>query len=190
MLPKRAVLFLKASFLVKLIRLIGSQDKKMTAPAGLSDEVVAHLTSEVMIIVSVRAGSDRATIARSTGALYCGDKGWVSLFVSAPQWPETVEYAGVGGLIAATFTRPDNYISYQIKGRIVDIGPATEAETTQAASYVENTLATMARLGVTRVQLSHTFAQGQLVRISFLPRELFIQTPGPQAGLKLYEPAQ
>jgi hypothetical protein len=162
----------------------------MSHGLSLSEAVANHLSGEVMIIVSVRSGPDRATIGRSTGARYSPEDGLVHLYVSATQWSETVDFARPGGPIAATFTRPDNYLSYQIKGRIQTVAVASDDEVSAAKAYVERVLALMSGLGVTRMQLSHTFAQSQLMRISLMPLELFDQTPGPQAGTRLHEGAQ
>jgi hypothetical protein len=157
----------------------------MSVAIPISHDVISHLTGEVMVITSVRLSDARASIARSAGAAYEPQTGHVQLFISGSQWSETTNAATAGKLIAATFTRPENYVSYQLKGRIVTTEPADEDGNAYARAYVERTLKVMNQLGVTRLQLSHTFATHDLIRITFCPLEIFTQSPGPLAGTSL-----
>ncbi|ESQ92955.1 hypothetical protein ABAC460_01520 [Asticcacaulis sp. AC460] len=143
----------------------------------LTPDIVRHVEGQVMIIAAVRRG-DGAAIARSAGSRVTPD-GEVELYISR-QWVNAVEAAAPGGLIAATFTAPADYRSYQIKGRIVSVTPV--AADSGPAAYVDDMLTVMAGLGVTLEPLSHTFPLGGLICVRFRPDSLFLQTPGPRAG--------
>lgn len=138
-----------------------------------------------MILIATRNDAHRPMIGRATGARFDAESGRIALLVSASQWPDAVAHALPGTPITATFVMPHNYRAYQIKGPIIDQRPANAIEQARGTSYVEDMLATMGALGVSRLQLSSTLSDRDLVRISYSPRDLFVQTPGPQAGERL-----
>lgn len=147
--------------------------------------VAAFLESPVMILVSTRGSGCRANIARGSGARFDRRKGHIDVLLCRSQWSDVVGNAARGDPIAVTFARPVDYRAFQAKGVIQEIASASEEEQLRATAYVACMLEMMAELGVTKVQLSHTLTDKDLVRISFLPTDLFAQTPGPDAGQRL-----
>lgn len=147
--------------------------------------VASFIEGRVMILVATRNAAHRPMIGRGTGARFDAESGRIALLVSASQWPDAVAHALPGQPISATFVVPDSYRAYQIKGPVVDQRPANAIEQARGTAYVAAMLETLNALGVTRLQLSSTLSDRDLVRISFLPRDLFVQTPGPQAGQRL-----
>ncbi|EGF92585.1 hypothetical protein ABI_10220 [Asticcacaulis biprosthecium C19] len=85
-------------------------------------------------------------------------------------------------MIAATFTAPADYRSYQIKGQVISVAPAGPDGEARASLYVDAMLKVMTGLGVSREQLSHTFPLAGLVCVRYRPEAVFVQTPGPKAG--------
>lgn len=138
-----------------------------------------------MILVATRDESHRPMIGRGSGARHDRATGLVHVLVSQSQWPRTVAEARHGRAIATTFVQPDTYRSCQIKGIITESGPADEAASAWGRHYVQEQLSLMNRLGVTRLQLSSTLSDRDLVHISFRPTDIFDQTPGPGAGRRL-----
>lgn len=149
----------------------------------ISPELAEFISSPVMMIASTRDNRFRATIGRGTGALYVD--GCVDFFVSAPQWTDLVANAAPGGKIATTYVRPTDYMCYQIKGEIVSVTPATEAETARGQLYIERVLRVFELLEVRRMVLSHSLCARDLVRVRFRPHDVFVQSPGPGAGVRL-----
>ncbi|SMC96694.1 hypothetical protein [Rhizobium sp. RU36D] len=147
--------------------------------------VASFLEGRVMVLIATRNAAHRPMIGRATGARFDADSGRITLLVSSSQWPDAVAHALPGSPISATFVQPDTYEAYQIKGLISELRPANAIEQARGTRYVEDMLATMGALGVTRLQLSSTLSDRELVRISFTPRDLFVQTPGPKAGSRL-----
>ncbi|MBC7280079.1 hypothetical protein [Hoeflea sp.] len=149
---------------------------------------VAHfIQGRVMILIATRNAAHRPMIGRGTGAHFEACSGEVSVLVSRSQWPEAVAWAQPGLPVSTTYVRPYDYHAYQIKGVISAIRPATATETAQGSRYVEAMLETLGALGVTRLQLSSTLSDRDLMRVSFQPRDLFEQTPGPNAGRRLVD---
>lgn len=153
-------------------------------------DVAAFLESPVMILVSTRNSGHRAFIARGSGVRFDRWKGHVDVLLCRGQWSDVAGNAVRGAPIAVTVVRPSDYRAFQVKGVIEEVASASEEEQQRATAYVTRMLEIMAELGVTKVQLSHTLTDKDLVRISFLPTDLFTQTPGPDAGQRLEQTTQ
>ncbi|MEP9373383.1 hypothetical protein [Mesorhizobium sp. KR1-2] len=153
-------------------------------------DVAAFLESPVMILVSTRNSGHRAFIARGSGARFDRRHGHIDVLLCRGQWPDVAGNAAKGAPIAVTVVRPSDYRAFQVKGVIEEVASISQEEQQRATAYVTRMLEIMAELGVTKVQLSHTLTDKDLVRISFLPTDLFAQTPGPDAGQRLEQAAQ
>lgn len=82
----------------------------------LDDERRAFLVSPVMIIVAGCGADLRPSTARALGARL-GEGDVVELVASRWQWPTLVEDVARRGGVAVTFVRPNDYATYQAKGR-------------------------------------------------------------------------
>lgn len=151
-------------------------------------DVAAFIEGPLMILASTRDSAGRAYIARGSGVRFDRTPGCFDVLVNASLWPEVTAHAVKGEPIAVTLVRPNDYRAYQIKGWINEVAAASEDEQAQGTAYIERMFAVMGELGVNRVQLSHTLTDRDLVRISFVPTDLFVQTPGPGAGARLVQP--
>ena len=89
-----------------------------------------------------------------------------------------------GGAAAATFSRPADYETYQVKGR-ASLRAASEADEAIARTYCRDTLAALLDLGVAPGLVEHWQATRDLVVASPIPDAVFVQTPGPRAGPRL-----
>ncbi|WP_026793256.1 hypothetical protein [Pleomorphomonas oryzae] len=151
----------------------------------LEEDVAAFISDTVMMIAATRDDAMRAHIGRGCGASFDPEVGDVALLASSTQWPDFTANARSGAPIALTVCRPDNYQSLQIKGQIAGVTLATDDQAERAQRYIDSMLAVMAPLGISRLQLSTVFSNADLVAIRFWPADLFIQTPGPEAGERL-----
>lgn len=151
----------------------------------LEEDVAAFISDNVMMIAATRDDAMRAHIGRGCGAYFDPEVGDVALLASSTQWPDFYANARSGAPIALTVCRPDNYKSLQIKGQIAGVTLATDDQAERAQRYIDGMLAVMAPLGISRLQLSTVFSNADLVAIRFWPADLFIQTPGPEAGERL-----
>lgn len=151
----------------------------------LAAEVARFIEGQVMILVATRDETHRPMIGRGSGARHDRGTGLVHVLVSQSQWPLAVAEARPEGQVSTTFVQADNYRAFQIKGVIAEVRPADAAAADWGRDYVREQLALMARLGVTRLQLSSTLSDRDLVEIVFRPTDVFDQTPGPGAGRRL-----
>lgn len=151
----------------------------------LGVDVAAFVESPVMMVVSTRDDAHRAYIARGSGARFDRQTGSIDVLICQSQWSDVARNAVKGAPIAVTFVRPNDYRTFQVKGPIQDVAPASAEEQRRGSAYVACMLDVMGALGVTRLQLSHTLTDADLIRIRFLPVDLFAQTPGPGAGARV-----
>ncbi|ANL34807.1 hypothetical protein AMC79_CH02751 [Rhizobium phaseoli] len=151
----------------------------------LGPELAEFIESPVMILFATRDEAGRPMIGRGSGVRVDRQSGRLHFLASRCQWPEAVSEAQVGRPIAMTYVRPADYKACQIKGRILTAGPADAAARAQGEAYVAEQLARMLALGVTRMQLSSTLSDRDLVCLTIEPQAIFEQTPGPGAGRRL-----
>ncbi len=152
----------------------------------INAELAAFLESPVMIILGT-GGEGVPEIGRGLGALV--EKGGEALhvMVSAWQWPETVANARANGRIAATFARPADYVTYQVKGRVDLIAPPTPALHACAMHYAARIAEALAELGQPPERTAPWRSDRDLVALRIRPEQVFVQTPGSRAGSLLAE---
>jgi hypothetical protein len=102
--------------------------------------------------------------------------------VSAWQWPETVANARAHGRIAATFARPSDYVTYQVKGRVDLVAPPAPALHACALRYAARIAEALAELGQPSDRTAPWRSERDLVALRVRPEQVFVQTPGARAG--------
>jgi hypothetical protein len=144
-------------------------------------ELAAFLESPVMIILGTGA-EGVPEIGRGLGASVEADGTALHIVVSAWQWPETVAQARATGRIAATFARPADYVTYQVKGRLDRVTPLTPALEACAARYAARITEVLAGLGQPPELTAAWRCERELIALHIRPAHVFVQTPGPRAG--------
>lgn len=152
----------------------------------LESDVVQFLSGNVMIIAGTTDAALRTHLGRGCGARFDADRGDIVLLASSTQWPGFFANAEKGRPVAATFVNPSSYRAVQVKGTIGGVAAATPDQLAQAARYINVMLDVMSDLGVSRLQLSSVFCDADLAAVRFWPADLFVQTPGPGAGARIW----
>ena len=144
-------------------------------------ELAAFLESPVMIILGT--GADGVPeIGRGLGAMVEEGGEALHVMVSAWQWPETVANARAQGRIAATFARPSDYVSYQVKGLVDLVAPPTPAQHACALRYAARIAEALAELGQLPERTAPWRSDRDLFALRIRPEQVFVQTPGSRAG--------
>ncbi|MBY5355960.1 hypothetical protein HFO94_20945 [Rhizobium leguminosarum] len=151
----------------------------------LGPQLAEFIESPVMILFATRDEAGRPMIGRGSGVRFDRQSGYLHFLASHCQWPKAVGEALAGRPIATTFVRAADYKAFQIKGRVLEAEPADAAGLALGQAYVAEQLAQMLALGVTRMQLSSTLSDRELVCLTIEPQAIFEQTPGPGAGRRL-----
>ncbi|WP_274423839.1 hypothetical protein [Chelativorans sp. YIM 93263] len=149
----------------------------------LDQDLANFMSSPVMIILGTSNDALQPEIGRAVGALVRLD-GEIELVLSAWQWPGTLSNVRANGRLSATFARPSDYVSYQVKGHAVVV-PPTEEHRAGAAAYIESISAVLAELGLEREVSAPWLVNRDLAALSLSVDSVFVQTPGAKAGQML-----
>lgn len=150
----------------------------------LSADLVGFLASPVMMIVGTCDAANRPSIARGSGAAVSVGVDTVSIFISRPQWPQTIANLRENGRMAITFARPSDYVSYQLKGKAT-LRDADATDIVRSERYTADMFAVLSNLGVAVDLATPWFARQDIVVAILEPAEIYVQTPGPRAGTAL-----
>lgn len=154
----------------------------------IDDALGAFLEGPVMMVAAARGPDGRAAIARGLGARRNAADG-VEMFASRWQWPQALAGLAPGDAVAMTFCRPTDYSAYQVKGELIEVGPAADEDMRVAEAYLREVSAVLVGLGVQPRQIACWLTLKDLVRLAVRPRVAFLQTPGPTAGAAVRAPA-
>lgn len=146
--------------------------------------LIRFLQRPVMIILGTVNTAMRPEIGRAVGVVTHPDTNSLALVVSRWQWPATVANVEATGRMAATFSRPSDYETYQIKGRAM-ARAATAADVDASRAYCRDTLAALMELGVGPDLVAHWQGERDLVAVALSVDAVFVQTPGPRAGQRM-----
>lgn len=155
-------------------------------PGVLTPELEAFMQSGVSVIIGV-AGAGTPPLA----AVGCGCRvlpgGRVRLLLMRRGNETLLDTLADGGGIAATFSRPHDHRSIQVKSSGADVRLADEQDGKLAVSQQDGL-----RRELISVNYSPAFAsaycavdEADIVAIDFTPEAAFVQTPGPSAGEEL-----
>jgi hypothetical protein len=150
----------------------------------IDDDLAAFLESPVLIILGTSDDTMRPQIGRGVGAMVAVSESRVDLILSHRQWPVTVANVRANGRLAATFARPRDYVSYQVKGRAT-VGEAAPAHLARSHQYIAATSGALVTLGVAPWVAERWFTDQELLVFSLAMETIYVQTPGQYAGRSL-----
>ena len=154
-----------------------------SAPAVLH-ELAEHLASGVVIYVAT-ADAQRAPEAMfGMGAKIDCERRVVTLYLAAPSREATLENLARDPRIAATFTRPADHKSLQVKGRVLRVRESTEADRDVQAVHRAALVEQFAGVGIPRAT-TRRVVWWPSVAVELEVCDVFTQTPGPRAGEQL-----
>lgn len=112
----------------------------------------------------------------------------LDLMVAGWQWPETLAHVRATGRLAATFSRPSDYETYQLKGR-AGLRRADEDDLRLAERYRAEVEGLLTAQGVAPAAAAHWLIARDLAVVRLGVEEIHVQTPGPGAGAAVRAPA-
>jgi hypothetical protein len=153
--------------------------------SGFDDKLIALITSHPSIIIGT---CDRAlvpTTSRGFGARVIDGGAAIEVLIS--RWPGSQTLANIEatGRIAVTFTAPETYGAYQIKGQATGWGDCTPDDLDLAARFTTVIRDRIHGLGEPEEMVRVTFSSRGLFRVRMVPEVVFLQTPGKNAGQRL-----
>ncbi len=150
----------------------------------ISAELKHFLESGISILVGTRDARLAPDCFRALGARV--EEGGRELTVFAPDAVARASLANLrdNGRVAVCFTRPEDHRSIQLKGRVLELRPADEAERRLVDRYRSALAAILGEIGLpprTTLRMNHWPCHA----VRFEVEAVFVQTPGPGAGERL-----
>ncbi|WP_127092208.1 pyridoxamine 5'-phosphate oxidase family protein [Aquabacter cavernae] len=148
----------------------------------LDDTLLAFFKRPLMCIIAGSDADGRPSAGRGVGLDVLDDRQTIDVIFSAWQWPRLEADIRQTGRVAATFVSPSDYVSFQLKGTasLLDTGAHDLDRAERFMSAATNELQS---LGVPRQIIGPwlTARDARVTRITV--SEIYIQTPGPLAGM-------
>jgi hypothetical protein len=157
---------------------------------SIGDELKNFLEGPVSVLVGTRDSRLVPEITRAWGPLVSEDRQRVSLCVPLATSRKTLDNLEGNGEIAVTFSLPTNYRTFQLKGRHAQAAEPDSMDLAVVARHRDAFAAVNEPLGQPRQQVEAFWraeieTSAVLVKILFVPEQVFDQTPGPGAGRSL-----
>lgn len=164
-----------------------SQQLRYAALAGtgqIPEDLVDFLESGVSILVGTCDTELRPDATRAVGAHVSADRNEITLFISRVSGARALANLDDNRRIAASFSRPvDNY-SIQVKGAIIGHRPATDAERAVPERYHAAFVEQLYMVGLPR-SLTQRIIVWPSEAVTFVVEDIYVQTPGPGAGRRM-----
>ena len=146
------------------------------------DEFLKFLRRPLMCILAGVDRDGRPSAGRGIGLQVLEDRETIDLIFSAWQWPQLEACVRQTGRLAVTFVSPSDYATFQIKGPAVmrDIEPG---DLDVAHRFIEAATDELAALGVPRAIIAPWLVAREARVARLGASEIYVQTPGPRAGM-------
>jgi len=151
--------------------------------ASVPADLVDFVESGVSILVGTRDAAMAPAVAHGVGATVSTDRSEVTVYLTEAWNAGALANLEDNGEIAVGFSRPFDNLAIQIKGRCTKIvrGDAGRSIVDRYhATYGEQ----LYMIGVPR-SISRRLRLAPAAAVTFTVRDLFVQTPGPDAGKRL-----
>jgi hypothetical protein len=156
----------------------------------ISDDMKAFVESGVSVVIGTRDMGLVPEIVRGWGPTVSKDRQSISLCVARSAAARTLDNLSTIGRIAVGFTLPTNLHSVQLKGTWIETTDVRAADMTAVERHREAFAALNQRVGIPRMAIEAFWkreleSSAVMVKVRFLPEQIFNQTPGPGAGSRL-----
>ncbi|MBO9574390.1 MAG: pyridoxamine 5'-phosphate oxidase family protein [Sphingobium sp.] len=155
----------------------------------LDNELLEFLRRPLMCIIAGVDEDGRPSAGRGIGFDVLEDRETVDIIFSAWQWPRLETAVRQTARLAITFVSPADYVTFQIKGSATM--RATDGEDlVRAERFIADATGALESLGVPPSIIAPwlTPREARVARVAI--SEIYIQTPGPQAGMRIGARAQ
>jgi hypothetical protein len=154
----------------------------MGTAVQLDGEILTFFRRPLMCILAAADAAGRPSAGRGVGFDLLEDRETIDVVFSAWQWARLESDLRQTGRLAVTFVSPSDYVSFQLKGT-ASLREAQAHHLDHAARFMAAATDELAALGVPRHIIGSwlTARDARVARLAV--REIYIQTPGPLAGM-------
>ena len=150
----------------------------------VEEEITRFLSGGVAAIVATRDDQLRPQIVRAWGISVADDGTELTLCVEAAAGSRTRANLEANGSVAATFSQPTTYRTVQIKGERVALAEPSAEQLAAVEEHLEAFGREVEQVGMP-ADAGRRLIDRRLVAMTLAVRELYDQTPGPNAGAPL-----
>lgn len=157
------------------------------SPPVLRPEDADFIRSGVSVCAASRDVRHVPSLARGLGCAVCDGGRTLRLLLVKSQSEALLRDLEKSGQIAVVFTRPSTHRSLQIKGSDARVEVAKPDDEQLAQTSFDAFADDLLTIGFSRAftGLYYQHEQSDLVAVTFTPDDVFLQTPGPNAGARL-----
>jgi hypothetical protein len=148
----------------------------------ISDDVLSFLRGGKSLVIGTRDQDLLAESGRAVGIRASAeDRQHVSLFLPQPGGERTLANLRANGRIAIGLSHPPDHRSLQLKGRVVTLTEASEDDLVFVRAYIGELSQVLDVVGLPARVVARVNYQPCL-RADVRVEEIYLQTPGPDAG--------
>lgn len=155
-------------------------------PVRIPEELVEFLESGISILVGTRDTNNRPLSMRGVGAKVSEDRTRLGVLLPDRVAEGTVQNARATRRVAVTFARALDNRSVQLKGTVEVVRPGDERDRLVLERYKEDFARILELIGMPRA-ITERVAVWPLTVVEIAIDCVFVQTPGPSAGVPLAE---
>jgi hypothetical protein len=165
-------------------------EKSPECPVLIWRELKTFLESGISVVVGTRDADLVPEITRAWGLLVSKDRKSFSLCVPLATSRKTLDNLVANGQMTVCCSLPTSYKTVQLKGQCIATTEPRRPDLTAVERHRQAFGRLNTRIGFPR-QRTETFWQREvetspaLVKLRFVPEQVFDQTPGPDAGSRL-----
>jgi hypothetical protein len=153
--------------------------------SGLNKKMVDMINAHPLIIIGT---CDRALVpatSRGFGVRLNAERTAMDVLVTRWPSPQTRTNIELTGRVAVTFTDPETYVSYQIKGKGASCLEVNPDDLGLADAYCKAIGSRLIAIGAPANVVGLIYMAKNIFRVTCTIESLFLQTPGKDAGRKL-----
>lgn len=150
-------------------------------------DLVDFVEGGVSILVGTRDAANVPDVARGIGAAVSADRTEVTIYLNVSWGRRALANLAANGEIAVGFSRPLDNFAIQLKGTCTKIVPPEQGDRTVVERYHSTYSEQLYMVGLPR-SLTRRFRMWPAASVTFAVRDVFTQTPGPDAGKRMEAP--
>jgi hypothetical protein len=151
----------------------------------LDQDLVAFIHGGVAVGVATRSADMRPAYTRAWGPAVSADGRSLTLCVIAARGSPSRENIEGNGAIAVVFNPPTAGQALQLKGVVAEAREPLAAELERAGRHLEAFADEAEQVGAPRENAQRLFVGGDFLAVTLSIDEVFDQTPGQKAGVRL-----
>jgi hypothetical protein len=149
--------------------------------APLAEDVIALVESGTAAWVATCGASGAPEATRVMGARASRETASMTLYLPVDQAGLTLENLRANPRLAAFFVWVLDYRAVQVKGTVIEIRPTDAEDREHQARYARELTDACAQVGIPRAAMAAVRCWPS-VAVEMTADEIFVQTPGPNAG--------